>query len=410
MLQNIWDFVIIIHMNIFGKIGYHFRNKTFLKKIDFYICYKLKFYKILYPIFCLFKINNKKVVCDNFKGRGFSCNPKYIVEELHRRFPEYKIIWIFDFYHLDPKTLPEYVIPVQYYTTKELFHLATSKFWIFNYRRYKQIPKRKDQIYFQTWHGSIGPKMIEADALETLDKDYLENAKIDSTKINYCISGSKHLTNIYKNSFWYNGPILEFGSPRNDILFDKTKYEIIKKQLGLESKKICLYAPTFRKDYLFDSYTLNYNQLNSFLKKYTSEDWITLVRFHPNIIFEELPQFQNNVVNVSDYPDSQELLLISDMLITDYSSIIYDYALLSRPAFIFAPDYEDYIKNDRNLYFKLSETPFPIAKTTEELINNIQNLNKTKFEKDINDFLLSKGALEDGNASKKTVDFLLNLT
>lgn len=396
-------------MNFLGKIGYHIHNKTFLKKIDFYICYKLKLYKILYPFFCLFKINDKKIICDNFHGKGFSCNPKYIVEELHKRYPEYIIIWIFDFYHLKPDTLPDFVIPIQYDTTKELYHLATSKFWIFNYRRTHQLPKRKGQIYFQTWHGSIGPKMIEQDAIESVSQRYVNNSKIDSTKIDYCISGSKHLTRLYNNSFWYNGPVLEFGSPRNDILFDKSKVETIKKQLGLESKKICMYAPTFRKDYAFNNYDLDYSKLYEFLNKDENENWVILLRFHPNIIFEGMPEDNPNVINVSTYPDPQELCLISDMLITDYSSIIYDYIIQSKPAFIYASDYEDYVNNDRHLYFQLTDTPFSIAKTTDELIQNIQNLDKLKYDKKVQEFLSKMGALEDGLASKKTVDFLHNL-
>ena len=396
-------------MNIFNKIIFHISNKTLSKKIDFYFCYKFKFYKILYFIFSHFNLNEKKVICDNFHGKGFSCNPKYIVEELHKRFPDYIIIWIFDFYHLKPDTLPDYVIPVQYDTTKELYHLATAKFWIFNYRRSHQLPKRNGQFYFQTWHGSIGPKMIEKDAIESVSERYIYNAKLDSTKIDYCISGSRFLSNLFNTVFWYNGPILEFGCPRNDILFDKSKVETIKKQLGLESKKICMYAPTFRKDYAFNTYDLDYTKLYQYLNKDKNEDWVILLRFHPNIIFEGMPENNPNVINVSTYPDPQELCLISDMLITDYSSIVYDYMIQSKPAFIYASDYDDYIHNDRHLYFELTDTPFSIAKTTDELIENMKNFNKTKYDKEVIEFLTRMGNLENGNAAKKTVDFLLTL-
>lgn len=391
-----------------NKIFYHIRNKTLLKKIDYYFCYKFGFYKPLYHFFSNIKINEKKVICDNFHGKGFSCNPKYIVEEIHKQLPDFKIIWVFDYYHLKPTSLPDYVIPVQYNTTKELYHIATSKFWIFNYRRSTQLPKRKGQYYFQTWHGSISPKMIEKDAIDSVSQKYIDNAKIDSSKIDYCISGSKFLSNLYKNVFWYNGPILEYGCPRNDIFFNGTKAELIKKKLGIESKKICLYAPTFRKDYSFDSYDLDYNQLNSFLNQTTTE-WIILVRYHPNIIFKDNPEINSQVLNVSTYPDPQELLLISDMVITDYSSIIYDYCIQLKPAFIFASDYDQYINNDRHLYFDLSETPFSIAKTTDELIENIKIFDKNIYEKRVKSFLSKMGNLEDGNASKRTVEFLKTL-
>ena len=396
-------------MNFFNKLFFHINNKTLTKKLDYYFCYKLKFYKILYFIFSFFKLNEKKVICDNFHGKGFSCNPKYIVEELHRRFPNYIIIWVFDFYHLNPNTLPDYVIPIQYDTTKELFHLATSKYWIFNYRRSHQLPKRKGQLYFQTWHGSIGPKMIEKDAVESVSKRYIDNAKLDSTKIDYCISGSKFLTNLFNKVFWYDGPVLEFGCPRNDLFFDKSKTDEIKQKLNLKSKKICMYAPTFRKDYAFNNYDLDYSKLYDFLNKNTKDEWVILLRFHPNIIFEGMPEDNPNVINVSTYSDPQELCLISDILITDYSSIVYDYMLQSKPAFIYASDYDDYIRNDRHLYFKITDTPFSIAKTTDELLDNIKTFNKIKYDKEVKHFLAKMGNLENGNASKKTVDFLLTL-
>lgn len=393
---------------IITKIRNLAKKKLLFTKIDEILCFNFKFYKIKYIFYKIFKINKYKIVFDNFQGKGYADNPKYIAEELHNQFPEFKIIWLYNFLNTLSVDFPDYIIPVHFQSSKALYHLATAKFWVFNYRPFWQLPKRNKQIYIQTWHGSIGPKMIEKDAEKYLDKAYVKRAIYDSSKISVCISGSGHLSNIYKNSFWYNGKILEVGSPRNDILFNQKGKDEILKKLGIKNKKVCLYAPTFRNDYSFKKYNLDFKRLKTFLDQKTKSEWIILIRFHPHLSIKSLSIDFNDVINVSSYSDAQELLLISDILITDYSSIIFDFCNLYRPAFIYAPDYSSFINDERPVYFKLEETPFPIAKTNDILIENINSLDMNDYETKVKTFLKEKQSFDNGHASEKTVEYILS--
>ena len=118
-----------------------------------------------------------------------------------------------------------------------------------------------------------------------------------------------------------------------------------------------------------------------------------------------IPDF---VTDVSLYPDSQELLLVSDCVITDYSSIIYDFLITKRPAFIFAVDYEHYKQTERKLYFSLEDTPFSLARTNDELVSNISKLDITDYEVKVDEFLKKYGLFDKGDSSKKLCEVILN--
>ena len=171
-------------------------------------------YKILGILFNLFPIDTKKVVVSNFWGKGYNDNPKYVIEKLHKMYPEIKIVWLLK----DMKTeMPQYIKKVKYKSIKSIYEYSTAIIWIDNSRKQYFPPKRKKQKYIQLWHGGISMKKIEAAAADKLDNSYIKMAKKDSKAIDYAISNSSYRTNIFKNDFWYDGKILEYGSPRNDI-------------------------------------------------------------------------------------------------------------------------------------------------------------------------------------------------
>ena len=323
-------------MNIIQKSFRALCKGEFFSRLYLHFFLVRKGYKIFNILVPFIKKKNK-ILCDNFVGKGYGDNPKYIVEEFHRQMPDFEIIFLVE-KNTDLSLFPDYVRTVRIYSLRHLYEMASSKFWIFNYRKAVHINKKHGQFYIQTWHGNIGPKKCERSAEKTLDTFYLHNAKEDSTQIDVCISGSSHLTNVYKNDFWYSGEILESGYPRADILFDALAACRIKKEMGVEGKRICMYAPTFRNSHSLDSYCLNYSTLKNALEEKLGGEWIVFLRLHPNMANVELKSLPEYIKNVSPFPDVQELLAAADCLITDYSSIIYEFMLTKRPAFIFATD------------------------------------------------------------------------
>ena len=388
------------------KIFTSIRDKTFKMKFNKFLFFHT--YKLFSPFVYFFKINENQIICDNFFGRGYADNPKYIAEELHRRNPELIIYWLVDSQKIDIDTFPKYIKIIDQYSLESLICLAKSKFWIFNMRRPIRIPKKRGQYYIQTWHGGLGPKACEKDAIETLHASYVKLAKLDSKQIDVCISGSRLLSNLYNTSFWYGGEVLECGSPRNDILFSEESKKTIKKIFVNDDEKICMYAPTFRKNMSTKYYDIDYLKLKINLENRFGGNWKILVRLHPNFMNSTEIKLPDFVHNVTSYSDAQELISISDCLITDYSSIIYDFMYMKKPAFLYASDYEEYSTTDRKLYFTLDSTPFSIAQNNIELQSNILAFDETTYSEQIDLFIKKHGGVEKGTASKSVVEWMMS--
>ena len=216
---------------------------------------------LAYIIGRLMPIDDRKIVVSNFSGKGYGDNPKYIVEKLLKKNDALRIIWILR--NIDDKeTLPtgmEYCLEKSFMA---VYHLRTAKVWIDNCRKSYRF-KRSNQFYLQTWHG-FALKRIEKDVVGSLSKGYIRNAIRDSRHIDLIVSCSRFMTQIYKNSFWYDGEILEIGAPRNDVIIKSNKY-IKNKVIDFfdiaEEKGIVLYAPTFRVDKSLEYYSLDYDQV-----------------------------------------------------------------------------------------------------------------------------------------------------
>ena len=179
----------------------------------------------------------------------------------------------------------------------------------------------------------------------------------------------------------------------------------------VRNKRILLYAPTFRKDFSsLDVYNLNLSALKDLLNKLSGEDWLILMRLHPNItnLSHHIHNEDPNIINVSKHDDIQELLLLADIVVTDYSSLMFDFALTKRPCFLYIPDYDLYTKTDRGLYLGLEELPFPIAKSNQELFDILQDFSLSNYKSRLEDFLKSIGSYETGHACEKVVNYINN--
>lgn len=357
----------------------------------------------LFYFFRMFPIKNNKVVITSYFGKGYGDNAKYIAEELLKE-EKFDIVWLLG--DLSDE-LPNAIRKVKYDSFAAIYELATAKIWIDNCRKPIYARKRFNQYYIQTWHGDIGNKRVENDANDSLYNSYIKMAKRDSKMADLFVSGNQWMTEKYRTSFWYEGEVAKCGYPRRDILYSDTeKIWFFKKKLGVsEDSKICLYAPTFRKanNGIIDLsvYDVDWDSVLNALKQRFGGEWTILIRLHPNISqYSKQLSIPNKAMNVTDYPDMQELMAVSDICITDYSSSVYDFAVTKKPGFIFAKDLSDYLK-DRGTYFDFSDTPFVVAETNEALIEAISNFDFVEYEEKHEHFYRDiLGMYSEGNASE----------
>lgn len=362
-------------------------------------------YSIFGGIFYLFPVNNKKIIVSNFWGKGYSDNPKYVVELLHKEHPDLEIIWLLKDMKIE---MPSFIKKVKYKSLRSIYEYSTSIVWLDNSRK-QYFPKKKvGQKYIQLWHGGISMKKVEAAAVDKLDKNYIRLAKKDSKAIDYAISNSSYRTNIFKNYFWYDGKILEYGSPRNDIYFLENEKRKIKNKIcdkyNIKNKKIILYIPTFRVKKDFDYMTINFNELVTKLSENNNTNYIFMIKLHPNCgIKEEI--VKDNMIIFDSNVDVNELMIASDLIISDYSSIIFDYLYMKKPIYLYVPDEKEYI-NERGFSFDYNKLPFSKSVTSEELIKNILTNDYLKYENKLRNFLKKLSIYDDGKASKRVVNLI----
>lgn len=365
--------------------------------------------QICFYFFRLFPINKNKVFFDNYFGRSYGCNPKYISEALHRLYPEIELVWQANSKYF--QDFPPYIRIVKAASVLSIFEQVTSKVWVFNTRVKPITRKRKSQFYIQTWHGAIGIKKSEGDAIEKISQDFIKRAYHDSPLIDTLISNSSFCTQFYQRAFWYKGLINEVGYPRNDILFsqDKTIENKVRQYFNIGPEtRLLLYAPTFRKEInIWDSIALDIPRILNTLKKKDNSSWICLLRLHPWAVkydSNRIP-FSSEICNASFYPDIQELLSASDILITDYSSCMFDFLISRKPAFMYAPDIYDYIK-ERGLLFDPFKLPFSCATNNEEIESHILNFNSNTYVHDVDSFFKEHNLIDDGHASERVAHII----
>lgn len=367
------------------------------------------FYAIVYAVFkrfCIYilPVKNNKIILFNFSGKGFGDSPGYIAKEILRRNQGCLLIWVVK----DLTTpMPKGIKKTKWNSISFLYHYASSKVIINNCKNYLPF-KKKEQYYIQTWHGGFPFKFIEKECENTLTPEYVKMAKRDSSMTDLLLSTDKVLSDVMRKSFWYEGEIFESGLPRNDIYIRSTTENIIEIKRKLQipiGPKVLVYAPTFRQNERVDVYKLDVKNVLDKLEAKTNQQWIGIIRLHPSISDRsDIFEYSEKIVNGSGYVDSQEVFLISDFCITDYSSVITDFFMMNKPVVIFASDYKDYIKERelRSIYY---EVPCVFCQSNEEVIEAIENFDDSKYQLKLSEykqkFFVS---FDDGHASERVVD------
>ncbi|WP_418792203.1 CDP-glycerol glycerophosphotransferase family protein [Phosphitispora sp. TUW77] len=386
------------------------KNKLKIKKwYQFIINVVKKAY--MFSVNKVIGVQENKIVFISFGGNFYSDNPRAISEKLHEMLPDFEIVWLLN--NLEKREIvPEYVRIVKNGLLIGLKELATAKFWVDNFTKPIYTYKSKEQIYIQTWHGDRGFKKVLYDS-----SFLLPNTRyIESDMCDLFISGSDYGDNKFRSAFRYYGQIIKSGCPRNDLLIEnnENKKKVVKKNLKISgSTSVLLYAPTLRreaaKESKLQSNDIDLSLVIDALEQKTNKDWVCLVRAHSAVKgLQGIPIDDFRICDVTSYEDMSELLLVSDFLITDYSSSAGDFILLNRPVVLIQSDREDYIKHDRTFYFDIDKSPYLIAKTQEKLINLIQRMDWTTIPQNCEEIRAFYGTVESGEASKKVVEYIIS--
>lgn len=394
----------------FGKKFYKYlHNKRLMKK-------SITFAKSL-------KTNEKQIIFSAFQGRLYACSPKAIYEYMINcpDYSDYTFVWAFNKPEEKMDLFDNERTIIVKYNTEEFFkYLSTSRYWIFNFKTTPYFIKKNDQIFVQCWHGTPLKKIgmdIQIEGNAATSKSKIHQSYIaDAKKYDYLISPSQYATEKFITAFGLKqlskeSIVIEKGYPRNDKLinFSEEMVNQIKNDLGIASdKKVILYCPTFRDDQyksgVGHTYQLGINLLR--LKEKLPDNYVLLLRLHYLVSNHiDISQFKGFAIDVSNYDDVNDLYIVSDMLITDYSSVFFDYLNLKKPILFYMYDLQKYKNNLRDFYIDTNELPGPIYEDEMELIQAIKHvdslfeINKAKYLEFCNKYTY----LDDGNATERVV-------
>lgn len=393
--------------------------------------------KMCFIVCRIFPIKKNRVSICTFEGKGgFGCNPKYIVEELHRRNEDYEFIW---FVNDMQKEFPPYITKVPNTLWSRAYWLSTSKAWIDNYRKPYGTCKRKRQYYMNTWHATIGFKSIGLWRGKAFSKMAYLVSKNDSDMIDDVIIDSEWCAEMYPKGMVYSGNYLWTGAPRCDVLYgDRTRYkERFRQRYGISREaKTVMFAPTFRegvadgkRSIFSEVWTLDFKRLVKNLKIRFGGEWYLCLRVHPQLA-SGMKGYQDSslkgrLIDVSQEDDMYEILAAMDAFITDYSSAAMDASYAHMPVFIYADDMEKYLNDRGSMLWNLSSEsgktvtnnkvmtpgidvvlPYPVAHDNEELEEAVLGFDEGKYIGMMKQFENAVQLVFDGKASVKAADRL----
>lgn len=358
------------------------------------------------------------VVFESFGGRQISDSPYAIYLKLKDR-PDINCIWSIE------KNQQEYCknnnIPYAIRRTlKWVIHLQKARIWVINTRLPKWVKKPSYVHYIQTWHGTplkkLGLDIKEVTMPNTNTEMYHQNFVNETHRWDALLSANNYSTNIFRKAFDYHNKILEVGYPRNDKLIntDKDTVRTIKQRLGIpENKKVVLYAPTYRDNSFVNKGEYLFKMpfsIERLLKK-LGKDTILVLRMHYLIVSQlNLDKYDGQVMDFSKYHDISDLYLISDLLITDYSSVFFDFAYLKKPILFFPYDYSEYKDELRGFYLNYEkDLPGEIAWTQEELIRKADeclDFDYEAYNEKYKRFYTEFCPIHDGKSTDKIITYI----
>ncbi|WP_433464469.1 CDP-glycerol:glycerophosphate glycerophosphotransferase [Spirillospora sp. CA-128828] len=352
-----------------------------------------------------------------FSGRQYSDSPKAIHQELLRRDMDLEQLWVVNDAQVE---LPSTLRAVRLNGKEWNEALATSRYIVTNHRLGDAFRRHPDQVVLQTWHGTplkkIGGDIKEVHFAYAPGMKKALQSKSAGPSVpewSHLLSPNPFSTEIFRRAFAFKGEMLEVGYPRNDLLHSpeaETVAKQVRARLGIpEGKRVVLYAPTWRDDQYYSRGRYKFDMRIDLERARAAlgDDHVLLVRLHTNVVDGITEDEHGFVRDVSLYPDITELYLVSDMMISDYSSVMFDYANTGRPMLFFTYDLADYRDRLRGFYFDFeAESPGPLVETSDDLIEAIRDVesatagHKERYTAFVDRFC----PLDDGHAAARAVD------
>ncbi|MEU8999048.1 bifunctional glycosyltransferase family 2 protein/CDP-glycerol:glycerophosphate glycerophosphotransferase [Streptomyces caniferus] len=368
-----------------------------------------------HEVFSRLPIKKRTVVFESHLGKQYSDSPRAIYEEMRRQGLEFEAIWS---YAGSPKNFPKGVTLVRRWSLPYLKALAQAEFWVDNQSYPLKLTKRPETTYIQTWHGSALKNMgFDQPALKAQTRQQQAAQQRSLDRFDRFLIRSEHDVHTLARAFRLKEKtLLRVGYPRNDALVRTRQREAalgarergpLAAQLGIPADKtVLLYAPTFRKTGgRHARFELPFD-VERFADHF-GDRYVLLVRSHYLNHVVLPPTVEGRVIDVSARHDVTPLLELADGLITDYSSVMFDYALLDRPLVFFTYDYDEYVHEDRGTYFDLLEhAPGPVVRTEEDFHQAIKSFESqsAEYAKSRKEFVAKFGEYDQGNAAQSIVD------
>lgn len=364
--------------------------------------------RLILSVFCIAPVRDRRIFFTVHGGKFYNCNPKYVYQYLEEHYPgKFECVWCLSNPDMLTDSFPGTVV-VRPRTIQSVSMVLTSRMIISNTGFSSILPKRRGQVYLNTWHGGGSYKKCGLDVPHSGENEKVQMDAGCRTDI-FLSCSADFSRNMSKAK---NIPLDRFaatGTPRNDMFFTE-KCRIIsdrlREKMSLNGWSAALYAPTFRgtEKTAISHLELDVKLVRESLIERFGGRWKILVRRHPFSTDGNLPES----VDVSAYPDIQELLCLADVLITDYSSCLWDYSLTGRPCFVLADDIEVY-EEERGFYTPVSEWPYPIAHNNQELSRLIREFDADEYKNKVKRHHESLESYEDGRASERVADMLVKI-
>ncbi|MBR3289950.1 MAG: CDP-glycerol glycerophosphotransferase family protein [Clostridia bacterium] len=356
--------------------------------------------------FWLLPIRQTRVFFSSYEGRSTACNPRAIYEQLRRRHAgRFEAVWCVNDPDKQKALQAEGAQTVRYHSLSYFRTLLTARAVVFNdLQGCSYLPFRRGQFVVQTWHGCGLYKKVGHD-VPNQSAGYHARLSWMTRRISLFLSGAQAFSDtVIRGAFGYEGEILQSGLPRNDVLLSETDRAAaarrVRETLGLPAdRKLLLYAPTFRDHGAAHGHFLQRADVREAIANILGGEVTCLVRTHYMDALTE----KGGAVDVTAYPDMQELLAAADMLVSDYSSCIWDFSLTRRPCFLFADDLSAY-QTERDFYLDIHRWPFPLATNEDELLENLRAFDRPSYEAAVAAHLSELGSFETGQASRLAAD------
>lgn len=348
-------------------------------------------------------IDKDKVVFSCFNARTYGDNLKPISETLHALRPQAKIVWMFRDPASKKAVVPPYVRLADPISLAGLREYATARVWVDNFTLPRYLKRRiGSQFYLNTWHGDRAFKKIAYDAFPE------RRLRIEET-CDLMLAGSEFGKRLMRSAFRFEGELLAEGGPRNDVLVqnDPQRVQAIRGALGIPADaRLLIYCPTFRDSTRLTVFhcPIDLEAALDALQKKTKEKWLCLFRAHHLAKGGLDLKSGGRLLDVTAYEDMADLLLISDALVTDYSSAAMDFALLGRPIYLYQDDIDEYTAHDRRLYFDIADSPFLAARDMPSLLRLIEQTDSEGADKNCAAIREFFGFIETGHAATRVCE------